>query len=63
MSIILVRFLYTKGYNQTIVSPISHINCSLLALLYVDDTDLNLLNLDSKSIHEIIQQTQFMLDI
>jgi len=44
-------------------SPISHIDFSLLALLYIDKTDLNLLNLDSKSIYNIIQWAQFLLDI
>ena len=62
MSIILVIFLYAKGCNQTMALPIIHINFSLLALLYIDDTDLNLLNLDSKPIHKIIQWAQFLLD-
>ena len=62
MSIILIRHLYLKGLASPHYSPISQMMFSLIVLINVDDTDLNVLNLEGKSSIESIEIGQIIID-
>ena len=48
VSIILVRYIYLKGLATTQYSHMSHMVFTLIALINVDDTDLNVLRIEEK---------------
>ena len=54
--ILLIRYLYHKGLVSKHLTPISNISFQLVALLYVDDSNLNIMNLNRKSTLEVIQE-------
>ena len=60
--IILVRHLYLKGLDTPQYSPISKLMFVLITLAYVDDTDLNVLNIQDKYNLEVLEMGQKILD-
>ena len=63
LSIFLVRFLYLHKLVLSHTTPISLISYTLASLLYVDDTDVFIRNLGSKSISDISSRAQKTLDL
>ena len=62
ISIILVRYLYALNLVTEHHTPISGALFSLAALVYVDDSDLNILNLNQKSTVEVLEEAQALLN-
>ena len=56
ISIILIHYLYSLGLVSKYHTPISGIAFQLAALIYVDSSDLNVLNLAHKSILEVVEK-------
>ena len=59
----LVRHLHLKVLAQHHFTLVSHSMCSLAPLLYVDETDLNVLNVSNKPIFEVVADVQNVLNI
>jgi hypothetical protein len=54
ISIMILRAHRAKGHGAHFIAPMSHVQSSLSAILYVDDTDLLHLSMDgNKTIYEI----------
>ena len=62
VSIFLVRYLYIKGIAEEYRTIISSIIYKLIALLYVNDTDLLAMNSGKKTSLEVILRAQKLLD-
>ena len=62
MSIILVRHVCLKGLATPQYSPMSNLMLTLIALMHVDETDLNILCVEGESASEVIDLCQRMLD-
>ena len=62
MSIILVRFVYLKGLAIPHFSLISQMMFTLIALLHVDDSHFNVLNIEVKSLLEVMQIGKILID-
>ena len=63
IGILLIRYFYLKGLVSKHFTPISNISFQLAAFLYIDDSDLNILNLNRKSNLEVIKEAQALLNI
>ena len=62
ISILLIRYLYALGLVTQHYTPISGLVFRLAALIYVDDSDLNVLNLNQKSTLEVVEEAQALLN-
>ena len=62
ISIFLVRYLYSKNLTTQLLIPLSGIVILLVALIFVDDTDLNVFNSGSDMIEELVFKAQQLLD-
>ena len=62
IAIILIKCIYLKGLATPQYSPMSHMMFTLIGLMCVDDTDLNVLKIEGKSTLEVIEVGQRMLD-
>jgi hypothetical protein len=52
-----------KGHGACFLAPLSHMRRSLLAILYVDNTDLLHLNMDmNKSMQEVHAALEFAIE-
>ena len=60
MMSIIIKYLYLKGLATPKYSPILQMMFTLIALMCVDDTDLNVLNTEGKSTSEVIKTGQIM---
>ena len=56
ISILLIRYLYHKELVSKHLTPISNISFQLAALLYINDSDLNIMSLNRNSTLEVIQE-------
>ena len=60
ISIVILRAHGAKGHGAHFMAPMSHVCRSLLAILYVDDTDLLHINMDAEEsiveVHTAIQR-------
>ena len=59
---VLVRCLYLKVLTDPQYSPTSHIVFTLIALVCVDDTNLNVLKIEGKSTLKVIELGKIILD-
>ncbi len=61
VSIVILRAHGAKGHGAQFTAPMSLVRRSLLAILYVDDTDLLHINMDAEEsiveVHIVIQRT------
>jgi hypothetical protein len=60
ISIVILRAHGAKGHSAHFIAPMSQVRSSLLAILYIDDTDLIIINMDADEsiveVHVAIQQ-------
>ena len=54
ISIFLVRYLYSKNLTIQLLTPLSGIVMPLAVLIFVDDTDLYVFNLELDTIEELV---------
>ena len=57
-----MRYLCSENLHSQIVTPITKIIISLVALLFADDTNLHVINSGSESIEEVARKAQKLLD-
>ena len=62
ISINLVRDIYLKVFSTPQCSPMSNLIFNLIELMHVDDTNLDVLNIEGKFTLELIELGQRMLD-
>ena len=62
ISIFLVRYLYSKNLTTSISSPITNMILPLVALIFVDDTDICVFNSGSETTEELVVKAQKFLD-
>ena len=62
ISIFLVRYLYRKNLTTQLSIPLSGIVMPLVALIFVDDTDLYVFNSGSDTTEELVFKAQHLLD-
>ena len=62
IAIMLVRSLYSKGLVMDSVTPISQVIFTLAGQIFVDDTDLNMINKENENVEEIMFRAQQTLD-
>ncbi len=60
ISIVILQTHGAKGHGAQFIAPMSLVHCSLLAILYVNDTDLLYINMDAEEliveVHAAIQR-------
>jgi len=60
--IFLVRYLYSKNLTTQLLIPLLGLVMTLVALIFVDDTDLYVFNLESDITEELVFKVQQLLD-
>ena len=63
ISIILIRYLYILGLVSQHHTPILGYIFSLVALVHIDNLDLNIFNSNRKSTLEVIEEAQVLLNV
>ena len=62
MSIIFIKHFYLKGLVNPHYSTLSQMMFTLIALMCLNDVDLNVLNKEGKSVLEVIEAEQRVID-
>ena len=62
ISIILVRYLYSLKFATVSKTTITKVVFQLAGFIYVDDTDIMILNEGQETAEEVMARVQLMLD-
>ena len=62
ISIILVRYLYSSKFVTVLKTAIIKVAFQLAGFIYIDDTDLTILNEGKEIAEEVVARAQLMLD-
>ena len=62
MSIFLVRYLHSKKLVPVLETAISKVSFQIVAQLYIDDTDLPIMNQGNESAEQLVARVQIILN-